>query len=220
MNRLDLLATAALKMILDGSVVGLGSGRAATAFVQASGSACVTAFACGEFRLRRPRRTWPPSWQSPWFCRTTSSRSTWRWMAPTRWIRSSILSRALAGRWCAKKVVASASRRLVILVGAEKLVSALGERGVLPVEVVPFALAWSRRRLTQLGYPAAPRQSDGKLFVSDNGNHILDCQVPVLHNPQEFERLLREIPGIVGTGLFLGYGRYGPGGQKRPNRGL
>ena len=92
----------------------------------------------------------------------------------------------------------------MIVAGSEKLVSTLGEHGVLPLEVVPFGLAWCRRRLRQLGYPAVPREVDGKLFVSDNGNHILDCKAPLLRNPSAVEEMLRAIPGIVGTGLFLG----------------
>ena len=114
------------------------------------------------------------------------------------------LIKGLGGALVREKIVASASRRLVIVVGAEKLVSALGEHGVLPVEVVPFGLAWCGRRLAHLGYPATPRQTDGKLFVTDNGNYILDCKTPVLRNPLEVEQLLRAIPGVVGTGLFLG----------------
>jgi ribose 5-phosphate isomerase A len=44
---------------------------------------------------------------------------------------------------------------------------------------------------------------NGELFVSDNGNYILNCQVPVLQNPLETEQTLRAIPRVVGTGLFL-----------------
>ena len=114
------------------------------------------------------------------------------------------LIKGLGGALVREKIVASASRRLVIVVGSEKLVSTLGEHGVLPVEIVPYGLEWCRRRLTHLGYPATPRQADGRLFVTDNGNYILDCKVPVLRNPLELEQSLRAIPGVVGTGLFLG----------------
>ena len=114
------------------------------------------------------------------------------------------LIKGLGGALVREKIVVAASRRLVILVGAEKLVSALGEHGVLPVEVVPFGLAWCRRRLAELGYPATPRQMNGKPFFTDNGNYILDCQVPLLRDPRGLEQSVRAIPGIVGTGLFLG----------------
>ncbi|MGA2796947.1 MAG: ribose-5-phosphate isomerase RpiA [Thermoguttaceae bacterium] len=114
------------------------------------------------------------------------------------------LIKGLGGALVREKILASASRRLIIVVDSGKIVSALGEHGVLPLEVVPFGLAFARRRLSQLGYPPIPRRENGELFVTDNGNYILDCQVPVLQNPLETEQTLRAIPGVVGTGLFLG----------------
>ncbi|MBX9680111.1 MAG: ribose-5-phosphate isomerase RpiA [Gemmataceae bacterium] len=102
-----------------------------------------------------------------------------------------------------EKVVAASSRLLVILVGEEKLVPALGARGRLPIEVVPFALPYCQRRLTSLGLKPKPDVRDGELFVTDNGNRILDCHVAAIANPEQLEAMLRSIPGIVGTGLFL-----------------
>jgi ribose 5-phosphate isomerase A len=99
--------------------------------------------------------------------------------------------------------------RLVILVGperaAEKLVPALGSRGKLPVEVVAFALPLVADRLAKLGYPAEPlRTADGAVFMSDNGNPILHAKVGPLADPAGLDRELHAIPGVVGTGLFLG----------------
>jgi ribose 5-phosphate isomerase A len=102
-----------------------------------------------------------------------------------------------------EKIVAAASRKLVILVGPGKEVPVLGARGKLPVEVVPFALPLCRQQLTKLGCNPVLYEEDGNPFVTDNGNHILDCAVaPILH-PDQFEAHLRAIPGVVGTGLFL-----------------
>ena len=103
-----------------------------------------------------------------------------------------------------EKIVAAASHKLVILVGPGKEVKILGSRGKLPVEVVPFAVPLCRDRLSELGCTPILYEEHGKPFVTDNGNHILDCQIaPILH-PQQFEEHLRAIPGVVGTGLFLG----------------
>ncbi len=103
-----------------------------------------------------------------------------------------------------EKIVASASRRLVILVGPGKEVPVLGSRGKLPIEVVPFAVPLCHERLKKLGCTAVLYEENGAAFVTDNGNHILDCAVaPILH-PEQFEAHLRAIPGVVGTGLFLG----------------
>jgi ribose 5-phosphate isomerase A len=103
-----------------------------------------------------------------------------------------------------EKIVAASSRKLVILVGPGKEVPVLGSRGKLPVEVVPFAVPLCRARLAKLGCNPILYEENGQPFVTDNGNHILDCALaPILH-PEQFEEHLRAIPGVVGTGLFLG----------------
>jgi ribose 5-phosphate isomerase A len=103
-----------------------------------------------------------------------------------------------------EKIVAASSRRLVILVGDEKLVPQLGTRGKLPVEVTPFALPLCERRLGELGCRPVPYYQGNDLFVTDNGNHILDCQVEPIPDAHRLEMEIRAIPGVVGTGLFLG----------------
>ncbi|HZU38719.1 MAG TPA: ribose-5-phosphate isomerase RpiA [Gemmataceae bacterium] len=103
-----------------------------------------------------------------------------------------------------EKIVAASSRRLIILVGEEKLVPRLGSRGKLPVEIVPFALPLCERRLGQLGCRPVPYREGESLFVTDNGNHILDCQVEPISDPARLDGDIRAIPGVVGSGLFLG----------------
>jgi ribose 5-phosphate isomerase A len=102
-----------------------------------------------------------------------------------------------------EKIVAAASKKLVILVGPGKEVPVLGSRGKLPVEVVPFALPLCMQRLKSLGCDPVVYEPDGNLFLTDNGNAILDCRVGPILLPAEFEAQVRAIPGVVGTGLFL-----------------
>lgn len=103
-----------------------------------------------------------------------------------------------------EKIVAASSRRLVILVSEEKLVPQLGARGKLPVEVLPFALALCERRLRTLGCESVLHLQNGREFLTDNGNYILDCRVDPIADATRLEMKIREIPGVVGTGLFLG----------------
>jgi ribose 5-phosphate isomerase A len=105
-----------------------------------------------------------------------------------------------------EKIVAAASRRLVILVGKDKLVGKLGGRGKLPVEVIPLAEPLARRRLKELGVePVLWGDASGPL-KTDNGNYILDCAVslPGLADAAAFAAAAGAVPGVVGTGLFLG----------------
>ncbi len=103
-----------------------------------------------------------------------------------------------------EKIVAASSKKLVILAGRKKAVAALGQRGKLPVEVVPFAAALVQARVRELGLDPVPFEQDGKRFLSDNGNVILDCKVGLIDDARRLEQQLRAIPGVVGTGLFLG----------------
>ncbi len=108
------------------------------------------------------------------------------------------------GALARERIVAAAARRQVILVTPEKLVDRLGERGLLPVEVLPFAEPFCRRRLAALGLRPELRRHDGGPFVTDNGNRILDCAVGPLGDAAALESALCAIPGVVDTGLFLG----------------
>jgi len=109
------------------------------------------------------------------------------------------------GAMVREKVVAAAARRRIFLVGAEKLVKRLGQRGNLPLEVVPFAAPVALREINRMGLrPAIRTCQDGREFISDNGNLVVDCQVSAINNPARLECELLAIPGVVGTGLFLG----------------
>jgi ribose 5-phosphate isomerase A len=201
---LHALAAVALEMIRDGDVVGLGTGHAATAFVEALG---------GRVREGLRVRGVPTSRNTAAFALQcgipTVSLDDVEAIDVTIDGADEVdphldLIKGLGGALVREKIVASVSCRLVIVVGAEKLVSVLGEHGVLPVEVVPFGLGPCRRRLADLGLRSEPREVDGKLLVTDNGNYVLDCQLAAPPDPIDLEQLLRAIPGVVGTGLFLG----------------
>ena len=114
------------------------------------------------------------------------------------------LIKGYGGALVRERIVAAAARRLLIVVESEKLVRVLGQRGRLPVEIIPFASPLVMRQLAARGCRPALRTVDGRVFVSDNGNWIVDCAVRPIEAPEPFARDLRAIPGVVGTGLFLG----------------
>lgn len=108
-----------------------------------------------------------------------------------------------------EKIVAAASKHLVILVGPEgvreKLVPVLGTRGKLPVEVLEFGLPFCRSKLEEMGIKSTVTTGyDGQPAFSDNGNPLLECHVGPINDPGELDLKIRSIPGVVGTGLFVG----------------
>lgn len=114
------------------------------------------------------------------------------------------LVKGYGGALVRERIVAAASRRQVILVTADKLVPRLGTRGRLPVEVVPFGRPLCERRLEALGCRPRLRETDGRPFVSDNGNLILDCAIEPPDDPAAVDAEIRRIPGVVDTGFFFG----------------
>ena len=114
------------------------------------------------------------------------------------------LIKGLGGALVREKIVAASSRRLIIVVGAEKLVQRLGEKTPVPVEIVPFGAALCERRVRALGALPTLRRAASGPYVTDNGNQILDCKFPAIDDPGALDREIREIPGVVATGLFVG----------------
>lgn len=103
-----------------------------------------------------------------------------------------------------EKVIASASRKLVIIADSSKQVAVLG-KFPLPVEVIAFAQPLIEKRIAGLGAEVRERLSaDGKAFVTDEGHRILDCNFGHIDDPAALANALKAIPGIVEHGLFVG----------------
>jgi ribose 5-phosphate isomerase A len=115
------------------------------------------------------------------------------------------LIKGMGGALLREKLVAGAAHRFVVIVDETKLVRRLGSRSPLPVEVVPFAWRTHLPFLRELGADPVPRETpDGALYLTDNGNHIVDLTFSgAIDDPGELEEELRSRPGIVASGLFL-----------------
>jgi len=108
------------------------------------------------------------------------------------------------GAFLREKVVASVSRRFVVIGDSEKQVARLG-KFPLPVEVIPFAQALIKPRIERLGASVSLRRhSDGTVYVTDEGHHILDCTFGEIADPPGLATELRSFPGVVEHGLFIG----------------
>lgn len=195
------LGAAALAEVKPGQVVGLGTGQAATAFIHALGKAVkeglrVTGVPTSEASASLARTLGIPLIPEPISLDVAVDGADE--VDPRL-----DLVKGYGGALVREKIVAAAARRFIVLVGEEKLVPTLGARGRLPVEVVQFGAGFCGRRLTELGYPPTTRLRDGTPYVTDNGNLILDIAVTSISDPGGLDRTLCEIPGVVGTGLFV-----------------
>jgi ribose 5-phosphate isomerase A len=103
-----------------------------------------------------------------------------------------------------EKVVASVTKKMVVVADSGKIVSALG-KFPLPVEVISFARTVVEKKIVALGaMPKLRTKSDGTPYLTDNGNQILDCSFGKIVDPPALARELDDMPGVVGHGLFIG----------------
>ena len=109
-----------------------------------------------------------------------------------------------------EKIVAAASRRMVVIADASKQVVCLG-RFPLPIEVVSFGLAATKRHITEAAAAAGAsgeiklrKHGEGHVFVTDGGHLIFDCAFREIRDPERLAAMLSAVPGVVEHGLFLG----------------
>jgi ribose 5-phosphate isomerase A len=103
-----------------------------------------------------------------------------------------------------EKVIASASKRFIVVAESVKLVRHLG-KFPLPVEVIPFAAPLIKARIEMLGASVSLRRdAQGSPYVTDEGHHILDCSFGEIADPAALDPKLHAIPGVVEHGLFVG----------------
>jgi len=115
------------------------------------------------------------------------------------------LIKGLGGALLREKIVAAASRRLVIVADQEKLVERLGEHTPVPVEVTQFGWQATAVALAKLGCLPERRYTPGEQpYVTDGGNYILDCRFGPLVDPGDVERNIAMTVGTVESGLFVG----------------
>lgn len=113
------------------------------------------------------------------------------------------LIKGLGGALLREKIVAAASRRMTVIVDQAKLAPALGGAVRLPVEVVRFGWQTTAARLRDAGADFRIRGNPDDPFVTDGGNHILDCAFPAI-DAATLQPRLKSLTGVVETGLFVG----------------
>lgn len=200
-------ARAALELVTDGLCVGLGSGSTASIFIELLGAAVregrFKKLACVPTSLDSEKLAKQAGINVVDF--VTHARCDLTVDGADEIDPRLNVVKGLGGALLREKIVAQNSDRLVIIADETKLVSRIGERSPLPVEVVRFGLDASERFLRSLQcVPTLRKGKDGQPYLTDNGNVIFDCRFDQPYDVHGISRLLETRAGIVEHGLFLG----------------
>ena len=114
------------------------------------------------------------------------------------------LIKGRGGALLREKLVAAASKLEVIIADESKLVSHLGEKMPIPVEVVPFGWPHTANRLRGLGGEPVLRLVNGQPYLTDSRNYVLDCRFPPLKVDAALASTIKGAVGVVEHGLFIG----------------
>jgi ribose 5-phosphate isomerase A len=197
---LEALGKYAVRFVKPGHTIGLGTGRAASAFIRALGASGISVRGVPTSKAAEDLGR---SVGIPIVTLAEAGKIDTDFDGADEVDPRLNLIKGYGGALVREKIVAASSRRFVVLVGYEKLVKKLGEHGSLPVEVVPFGVQLAMKKIKALGMKPAIREHSGTQFITDNGNQILDCAVKKIASPARLDRELLAIPGVLGTGLFV-----------------
>jgi len=115
------------------------------------------------------------------------------------------LIKGMGGALTREKIVASCSKKVIIIIDETKLTENLGEKQPIPIEVLPFALEPVSIKIQKLNGTPKLREGKGKIgpVVTDNGNYIIDAFFAQIKDPEKLNEEIKLIPGVIETGLFI-----------------
>ena len=197
-------ARASLRFIRDGQVVGLGTGSTAACFIRLLGEQVKEGLRVRGIPTSVRSRELALSLGIPLITLDECQEIDVTVDGADEVDPELRLIKGGGGALLREKIVASATKKLVIVADATKRVAVLG-RFPLPVEVIPFAQALVAKRIAGLGAQVTVRlDPSGKTFVTDENNHILDCHFGQVPDADGLARQLSDMPGVVEHGLFIG----------------
>lgn len=200
-------ALEAVKHVKDGYIIGLGSGSTA-------------AYAINEIGKLTQQKNWqilgvPTSYQAMQLATDCGIEVTTLQQHPKLDLtidgadqidKDLNLIKGMGGALTREKIVASASKQVIIIADESKLTNELGRDHPVPIEVLPFAISTVTLKIQKMKGKPRLRETSGKVgpLVTDNGNFILDADFGPIDSPSKLHFQLKSIPGVVETGIFTG----------------
>jgi ribose 5-phosphate isomerase A len=199
----ELAAQKALEFIQDGMIVGLGSGSTATHFIKLLGARVQEGFRVRGIPSSKNSEILAKSLSIPIIDFQQTSTIDVTIDGADEIAPGLALIKGGGGALLREKIVASASKKFVVVADSSKIVQHLG-KFPLPVEVIPMAAPLVAAKLSALKIrPRVRQQSSGGDYITDEGNLILDCDCGQILDPPALAADIRAIVGVVEHGLFL-----------------
>jgi len=199
MDKKTLVAVEALKHISEGNVVGLGSGTTASQFIME----------LGKSNLRDKIVGVATSIASENLAREAGLKTVD--IDDVDWIDVTVdgadevdrdlnILKGGGGQLTREKIVWKKSRKYVVIITDDKLVTRIPEKRGIPIEIIHFGKFTTMKKLESLGLNCKLREG----FITDNGNVICDCFPSEMENLEALEGRIKAVSGVVESGLFLG----------------
>jgi ribose 5-phosphate isomerase A len=199
----ELAAQKALEFIQDGMIVGLGSGSTATHFIRLLGARVQQGLRVRGIPSSKNSETLAKSLRIPIIDFQQTSTIDVTIDGADEIAPGLALIKGGGGALLREKIVASASKKFVVVADSSKIVPHLG-KFPLPVEVIPMAAPLVAAKLSAQNIrPRVRQQSSGGDYITDEGNLILDCDCGQILDPPALAAQIRAIVGVVEHGLFL-----------------
>jgi len=200
----EVAARASLRLVKDGQVVGLGTGSTAAIFIQLLGEQVKKGLRIRGIPTSERSREQATSLGIPLTTLDECQEIDVTVDGADEVDPQLRLIKGGGGALLREKIVASATKQLVIVADASKRVPVLG-KFPLPVEVIKFAQALVKNKIEAMGAAVELRRdSGGKPYLTDENNHILDCRFGQIPDADGLARKLSDMPGVVEHGLFIG----------------
>jgi ribose 5-phosphate isomerase A len=199
----ELAAQKALEFVQDGMIVGLGSGTTATRFIKLLGERVQQGLKVRGIPSSRNSEVLAKSLAIPVIDFHETSEIDVTIDGADEIAPGLALIKGGGGALLREKIVASASKKFIVVADSSKIVEHLG-KFPLPIEVIPMAAPLVATKLGAMGIrPQVRHATSGEDYITDEGNLILDCACGEIADPESLAASIRAIVGVVEHGLFL-----------------
>jgi ribose 5-phosphate isomerase A len=199
----ELAAKKSLDFIEDGMVVGLGTGSTATRFIKLLGNRVKRGLKIRAIPSSNTSKELAEALSIPVINFQQCAEIDVTIDGADEIAPGLALIKGGGGALLHEKIIASASRRFIVIADSSKVVTRLG-KVPLPVEVIPAASPLVARKLVQMGIRLTIRRlNTGSDFITEEGNLILDCDCGEIQDADTLAASIRNIVGVVEHGLFL-----------------